>query len=109
MKQTLIISLLLSVIFNAKGQSYIYKGRQDTIPVTMLASSLFATDYIKKIGDSSTGVTRYPVANVYQIRGYMVSPEHPSDPYFLDENKKRIVLLHIWMSVPYNYHVPAKL
>lgn len=111
MKYTL-MALFCCLLYSAQGQTndstsaYIYAGRQDTVPCTMLVSSLFMWNGTIKIGDSSTGFTYYNYANVFQIRGYMVTPEHPSDPFFLDENKKRIELLHIWSWYPYNYHVP---
>lgn len=107
MKHLLIIVLLLSAIFSANAQSYIYKGRQDTVPCTMIVTSLFATDGFKVVKDADSVYGGYLVANIYQIRGYMITPEHPSDPFYLDENKKRISLLHVWLSYPYNFHAPS--
>lgn len=104
MKKVIISLIIILCISQVDAQSYIFKGRQDTVSCTMLVSSLFASDGIKKIGDS----TFYDFANVFTIKGFMVTPEHPSDPFYLDEDKKRIILLHVWLSIPYNYHVPSK-
>jgi hypothetical protein len=86
-----------------KSSTYIFSGREDTIPVTMLISEKFGTDDKITIDDT----TIFYVQSAYQTRGFMVIPEH-APGFFLFENKHTRVETYfiVWDYIPYNYHFP---
>lgn len=108
----LIAAVIILLSFSATAQSYmpnpasyIYKGRQDTIAVTMLISEKFGTDNQIRIDDT----TVFYVQTTYQVRGFMVVPEHDA-AFFLFEDKHARVQTYfiVWSYFPYNYHFPNK-